>query len=49
LVYFMFYVWFVDTKWVIESHKLKDRQHNDQWTNRQTSIYKTLHRTPKIE
>jgi len=43
---------FEDTKGVIRSCKLKDRQHNDQTKTkikRQTTIYKILHRKIKIE
>jgi hypothetical protein len=42
---------FKDTKEVIRSHKLKDRQYNDRrkGIKRRTMIYKTLHRKLEIE
>ena len=40
---------FEDTKAVIRSYKLKNRQYNDQKKKRQTIIYKTLQRKLKIE
>jgi len=41
---------FADTKGVIRSRKSKkNRQYNGQTKNRQTTIYKTLHRKLKTE
>jgi hypothetical protein len=40
---------FEDTKAIVRSHKLKNRQYNSKKRKRQTMVSKTLHRKLKIE